>query len=169
MPNGIGGGEDFRRACQADLDNVDKSRLHEEDARALAAMRDGLVVNALEDRRARPAIDARAELCRPRPRRDEADPSRWSSRCMPVSTQIGDHIAFEGGSMVRTTALQWLQEIDDPGKRKQLFLAFSPLWDAVNGQDDAASPYRRMIALAAAAGAAQRQLRVRRCRRLLGT
>jgi hypothetical protein len=132
----------------SDLENVDKSRLRDEDARALAAMRDGLVANALETSQSAPGVDA-APGCADRNRAETSDPAPLELALYACFDEIGDHIAFEGSHVVRTTALQSLQEIDDPGKRKQLFFAFAPLWDAVNGRNDAASPYRRMIGLAA--------------------
>ncbi len=131
-----------------DLKNVDKSWLRDEDARALAAMRDGLVVNALEASQSAPGVGA-APSCADRNHAETSDPAPLELALYACFDEIGDHIAFEGSTVVRTTALQWLQEIDDAEKRKRLFFAFTPLWDAVNGQNDAASPYRRMIALAA--------------------
>jgi Peptidase family M3 len=134
-----------------DLESVDKSRLRDEDARALTAMRDGLVVNALEASQSAPGADA-APGCADRNRAETSDPAPLELALYACFDEIGDHIVFDRTTVVRTTALQWLQEIDDPGKRKQLFFAFTPLWEAVNGQNDAASPYRRMIALAAEQG-----------------
>ena len=52
--------------------------------------------------------------------------------------------------MVRTTALDRLQELADAERRKRLFLALSPLWTAVNERNTADSPYRRMMALSGA-------------------
>ena len=46
---------------------------------------------------------------------------------------IGSRIDFEGRTMVRTTALQQLQQLEDGARRKRLFLALTPLWTAVNG------------------------------------
>jgi oligoendopeptidase F len=42
-----------------------------------------------------------------------------------------------------------LAVIPEAERRKQLFLAFMPLWQAINGNDDENSPYRRMIAMTA--------------------
>ena len=130
----------------SDLKNIDQSRLGDEDSRALAAMRDGLVVNALEAAQSAPGVDA-APRCADR-NHETSDPATLELALYDCFDEIGDHIAFEGGFLVRTTALQSLQEIDDPNERKRLFFAFTPLWDAVNGQNEATSPYRRMIALA---------------------
>jgi hypothetical protein len=140
-----------RRKLQArlssDLESLDASRLGEQDARALAAMRDGLVANALEAVQSAPGVDA-APKCADRNQPETTDPAPLELALYACFDEIGDHIAFQGGFLVRTTALQSLQEIDDANERKRLFFALAPLWDAVNGQNDAASPYRRMIRLA---------------------
>jgi hypothetical protein len=59
-------------------------------------------------------------------------------------------LQFEGGTVDRGTALQLLHDIEEPARRKALFDAFRPMWSALNGENDAASPYRRMIRMAAA-------------------
>jgi hypothetical protein len=56
-------------------------------------------------------------------------------------------IQFEGRTLDRLTALGDLARIPAPGRRKTLFMAMEPLWRAVNGDGDTASPYRRLIAL----------------------
>jgi oligoendopeptidase F len=43
-----------------------------------------------------------------------------------------------------------LEQIKEPERRKKLFLAFNPLWEALNGKDEPNSPYRRMIRMATA-------------------
>jgi len=61
--------------------------------------------------------------------------------------ELGNQIEFEGANLTRLSALDLLSRIDDPSRRKALFAAFTPLWQAVNGNDEPDSPYRRMIAL----------------------
>jgi hypothetical protein len=131
-----------------DLQNVDKSALRAEDAHALAAMREGLVANSLDASQSAPQTEA-APHCADRNRAETTDPTPLELALYACFDEIGDHIVFDGRTAVRTTALQWLEEIDDAGKRKQLLYAFTPLWTAVNGPNDATSPYRRMIALVA--------------------
>jgi hypothetical protein len=63
--------------------------------------------------------------------------------------EIGNRLAFEGRTITRGAALQRLQEIEEPERRKTLFMAMAPLWQAVNGDGSRESPYRRMIAKAA--------------------
>jgi hypothetical protein len=69
--------------------------------------------------------------------------------------EIGNHIQFEGHEMTRVAALQLLQSLEPELKRKQLFLALQPLWQAIDGDDEPTSPYRRRIAAAAVEAAAQ--------------
>ena len=64
--------------------------------------------------------------------------------------ELGNAIEFEGSRHTRVAALGMLAEIDDPERRRRLFQAFVPLWQAVNSDNSRQSPYRRMIALAAA-------------------
>ena len=54
--------------------------------------------------------------------------------------EIGSRIDFEGRAIVRTTALQTLQQLAQSERRRRLFMALSPLWIAVNGADTADSP-----------------------------
>jgi hypothetical protein len=64
--------------------------------------------------------------------------------------EVGNHIRFENREVTRSGALQMLQEIQDPERRKALFMAMEPLWRSVNGNGTPArSPYRRLISLVA--------------------
>jgi hypothetical protein len=62
----------------------------------------------------------------------------------------GNQLRFEGGTIDRGTALQLLHVVDDPARRKAIFDAFLPLWTALNGRNEAGSPYRLLVGLAAA-------------------
>ena len=64
--------------------------------------------------------------------------------------EIGGDMSFENGKINRQTALDLLHELDEPERRKALFTALAPLWKAINGNNEPDSPYRRMIAMAAA-------------------
>jgi hypothetical protein len=65
-------------------------------------------------------------------------------------SEFGNRLQYDGGTIDRGTALQLLHVVDDPAHRKAIFDAFLPLWAALNGRNEPDSPYRRMIALAAA-------------------
>ncbi len=132
---------------QKTLGEIDESSLSKEDAHALRAMREGLVSNALDlsdSESAKPPVH-----CDDGTRVGGTDPTPLQLALYACFEEIGNRISVEGKPVVRTTALQWLQEFDDAERRKHLFFAFAPLWGAVNAENQADSPYRRMIALTA--------------------
>ncbi|MEX2149638.1 MAG: hypothetical protein WD793_05460 [Steroidobacteraceae bacterium] len=67
--------------------------------------------------------------------------------------EIGNNLQFEGGTVDRGSALGLLYDLEEPARRKALFDAFLPLWSALNGNNEPASPYRRLIKAAAAEAA----------------
>ena len=130
------------------LARIDATALGAEDADALRAMRKGLRVNALDASDSTPGHCAdRSDAARSA---GDSDPTALQVDLYACFEEIGNHIPFEGRTLVRTTALDLLQVLDDPGRRRRLFLALEPLWSAVNAQDDPDSPYRRMMVVAAA-------------------
>jgi hypothetical protein len=58
-------------------------------------------------------------------------------------------LEFEGGKVTRVGAFDLLTRMDEPERRKKLFLQFTPLWKSINGKNERDSPYRRVIAMAA--------------------
>ncbi len=64
--------------------------------------------------------------------------------------ELGNTLEFEGKRMTRVSAFDLLTQMIEPQRRKALFMAFVPLWKAVNGNDEPESPYRRLIAQSAA-------------------
>jgi hypothetical protein len=129
------------------LAKLDAAALPREPARILQAIHKGLRDNAPEA-----------------PVPDPAHPVTCADAAEPASAavtlqialyacfeEIGNHIDFEGRTMVRTTALQQLQQLPGSEQRKKLFLALSPLWLAINDANTADSPYRRMLAMNGAA------------------
>jgi hypothetical protein len=79
----------------------------------------------------------------------------------------GNQMRYEGGTIDRGTALQLLHVIEEPARRRAVFDAFAPLWASLNGRNEVDSPYRRMIALAAA-DAAQRGSEIDAAARAIG-
>jgi hypothetical protein len=114
------------------------------DSRAIAAMR-----KQMKAFTGGGALFSPAAKCRDAARRDIAY-SDLKSALVACFVEIGNSLSFEGGKINRVSALDLLHETSDPGRRKAAFLAFIPLWQAINGNNEADSPYRRMIAGAAA-------------------
>jgi hypothetical protein len=141
---GHGGWSSRLHAVSGKLDialaGLGASALSPENSLVLKAIRKGLIDNAPD------TPDTAHPLARCA---DGAQPTRDADRLQAAMyacfEEIGNHIDFDGKSIVRTTALQTLQQEADAARRKRLFLSFSPLWSAINGEDTADSPYRRMM------------------------
>ena len=63
--------------------------------------------------------------------------------------ELGNSLHFENGSVTRVAAFDLLTSMPEPQRRESLFMAFVPLWRALEGDGSARSPYRRMIRMAA--------------------
>jgi len=98
------------------------------------------------------ALFSPAAKCHDAARKDIAY-SNLKSALVACFVEIGNSLTFEGGKINRVSALDLLHETSDPGRRKAVFLAFVPLWQAINGNNEPDSPYRRMIAGAVAEAA----------------
>ncbi|MGH7497666.1 MAG: hypothetical protein ACREL3_02315, partial [Gemmatimonadales bacterium] len=57
------------------------------------------------------------------------------------------HVVVGDDTLDRLTVLGRIGRTDDPVERRRLFLALEPVWRSVNGDNDAGSPYRQLIAL----------------------
>jgi hypothetical protein len=128
----------------AALDAPGAPRLNSEDARAVLAIRKGIVDNA-------PDVPV-ADAGHPAPHCADSAQHTSDAAVLQIALyacfeEIGNRIDFDGRPIVRTTALEYLQQLGEAAQRKRLFLALSPLWIAVNGADTSDSPYRRMMVL----------------------
>jgi hypothetical protein len=65
---------------------------------------------------------------------------------------LSNSLDFEGEKVTRVGAFDLLTRMGEPERRKKLFLAFVPLWQAINGKSEPDSPYRRVVAMAAKRG-----------------
>lgn len=129
--------EALERASAADLPPADRA--------AVAAMRRTLGEFTGDETTA----GARAFTCADAQRRD-LDYSSLRAALVGCYLELGNRMAHAGGTIDRGTALQLLHVTDDATARRAIFDAFVPLWTALNGRNESDSPYRRMIALAAA-------------------
>lgn len=143
---------DARQATlRADLEGADRdARLDAADRSALAAMRKTLADLAADTS----TSGARNYACADAQRRD-LDGAALRAALVSCFIEFGNRMSYAGRTIDRGTALQRLHVEEDPRQRRALFDAFQPLWQALNGSNAADSPYRRMIALAAADARAQ--------------
>ncbi len=134
-----------RRVLDTDFVGLQDLALQADDVPAVAAMKASLAALETEDE----APGAHEPSCA-----DARDRKRGygalRAALVACYVQYGNHLEFEGGTIDRGTALQLLHVVDEPQRRKALFDSFLPLWQALYGDGGAQSPYRRMIAMAAA-------------------
>jgi hypothetical protein len=135
-----------KRALEVQLERLASVRLNPDDAAVLASLRGGLAdfggssTSAAEGR------------CADASRADEPN-SVLRAALLACFREVGNHVQFDGHEMTRVAVLQALQSLEPEARRKQLFLALRPLWQAIDADDGPSSPYRRRIAAAAEAGA----------------
>ena len=130
-----------------ELERFHASGLSGRDTRAIAAMRKQMKAFIGGG-----ALSAPAAKCQDAARTDIAYQD-LKSALVTCFVEIGNSLSFDGGKINRVSVLDLLHETSDPGRRKAVFLALVPLWQAINGNDEPDSPYRRMIAGAAAEAA----------------
>jgi len=133
-------------ALSAALAGLDEATLTPEDHAALSAIRRTLADHA--DPSAATANEPEAPACADAHRKDR-DYAALRAALVGCFREHGNSMAFEGRVIDRGTALQLLHEIDEPGRRRRLFDAFNPLWNALNAGNTPDSPWRRMIRMAA--------------------
>ena len=135
--------QQHRAELGARLDAVDAASLNADQANALTAMR-----RTFGDYAEETAPGAAAPTCA-----DASNPdagfAALTGALAACFRELGNQMPFEGGTISRGTALQLLHDIDEPERRKAVFDAFRPLWQALNGNNEPDSPYRRVIRLAA--------------------
>jgi hypothetical protein len=136
-----------RAQLAKELESLPASGVSDEDTRAIAAMR-----KQMKAFTGGGALFSPAAKCQDAARKDLAYPA-LKSALVACFVEIGNSLSFEGGKINRVSALDLLHETSDPARRKAVFFAFVPLWKAINGNNEPDSPYRRMIAGAAAAAA----------------
>jgi hypothetical protein len=134
-----------RQRLTQSLARMPASGLTEPEARVVGVLRTKLEAYASDSS----DDDAPALRCAAAQRKDLTRDA-LSAALESCFTEIANGIEFENERLDRVSALGWLSTIDEPARRKALFLAFQPLWTAINGRNESDSPYRRLIALSAA-------------------
>ena len=133
-----------RRQLDEALSHIGTGTLDATDRDALASIRRSLAEHEADDT----TTGVQSRTCADAQRRD-LDYSSLRAALVSCYVEHGNHLRYDGGTIDRGTALQLLHVVDDRARRQSLFEAFGPLWTALNGRNEADSPYRRMIAMAA--------------------
>ena len=126
------------------LSKIPAAGLAATDARAVRLMRTNL-----ESLPENPGSSQPGGRCKDAPRID-LDYAALRSALYSCFDQVGANLEFEGARIDRLSALDMLGQIEPPERRKTLFVALSPLWEAINGKNQPDSPYRRLIRMTAA-------------------
>ena len=148
---------DLRALVAARLTAVDSAALATEDRRAFTAMRGALTrdLSPLPD--STPTLAPRVPDCGYDPAavaggRRGLDALR--NRLYACYAWAQSHVVAGRDTLDRLSVLGALSRTDEAGRRRQLFMALEPVWRSVNGDNDPASPYRRLIAIEARARSA---------------
>jgi hypothetical protein len=142
----------LRTALAARLDRIDSAALQGEDRRALAQMRRTLQSNL--DSLRPPYADSSVGMLRPPSCNYDAQAISSSRGVDSLRARIyacygwaQSHVLVDvGDTLDRLTILGALGRTDAPDVRRRLFLSLEPVWRSMNGANDAASPYRVLIA-----------------------
>jgi hypothetical protein len=126
------------RALNAALAAVSEEGLSTQGRRALAGMHAGIDFRTSSS--LAPAGNC-ADAVRP-----NATGRELRTALYACFSNVGDAIQFEGHRYTRGDALELLERLAEPERRRALFMAIEPLWRAVNGENTPDSPYRRLIA-----------------------
>ena len=136
--------QEKRRRLVAGLKSLPSKELSKEDKRAVMIMR-----SSLHDLPENSSAAAQAGVkCKDASRRHIAY-GRLREALYTCFDEVGNNLHFEGRAVRRLSVFDLLTQIQEPDRRKAAFLAFAPLWQAINGEDQRQSPYRRVIKMAA--------------------
>jgi hypothetical protein len=148
-----------RKQLAKELAGIKTPNLPPEDARAVKLMREALANANPSSGEKLACIDAkRSSLKLPQLR----------SALYACFREVGNKLVFEGKPISRTEAFGMMAHFGDPGRRKAVFLAMSPLYEAINGNNHVTSPYRRMIKLMAAENAKKHKSELESAARTIG-
>jgi len=138
-----------RKQLTEKLNKISSSGLSPLDTRALEVMNRHLRDDFPEQFKDENAL---SEHCQDTGRKDLSMAS-LESALYACFTELGNNLEFEGKRVTRVSAFGMLEEMSEEERRKKLFYAFEPIWNAVDGKHDAASPYRRLLPLVVSAAA----------------
>jgi hypothetical protein len=142
----------LRRAVVTRLAGIDSTGLQGKDRQALAMMRRALRRDL--DSLIPPHADSSPATTHPPscnydPRAIAASSGGVDSLRALIYACYGwaqSHVLIEADTLDRLTILGTLGRTDAPDRRRRLFLSLDSVWRSMNGDNDAASPYRVLIA-----------------------
>jgi hypothetical protein len=145
---------ELRRAVIERIAAVDSTTLSAEDRRALGTMRRALDrdLTPISGAGGPPQAAGRPPDCRYQAAevaRDSRGLDSLRARMYVCYAWAQNHVAVGSDTLDRLSLYGELAREADRGHRRRLFLALDPVWRSINGDNDAASPYRRLIALEA--------------------
>jgi len=142
--------DSLRPRLAARLGDIDSTSLNAGDARALGVMRRTLA----RDLGDAPAPDTTRVTTAPDCGYDPASVAGGAdslrARIYACYGWTQAHLVVNGDTVDRLTVLGGVGQTEDSDRRRQQFLALTPVWRSMNGDNGSGSPYRRLIALEAA-------------------
>jgi hypothetical protein len=118
------------------LAEIDEQNLSAQGRRSLQTMRSALALR-----------EAAGDVRCADTQRLEATGAELRAGLYACFDEVGGALSFEGRTLSRLDALGLLEEIEQPARRRAVFEAMAPLYVAINGDNGAQSPYRRMVSL----------------------
>lgn len=139
-----------RKQLVVALDSLSTKDLSPVDLHAASNMRESLNSTLPESpHSAASAISPEGHTCDKASQRD-LDAQSLRDALNSCFDEVGNSFLFEGKGVSRVSAFALLSQMDDSQRRKTLFFAFAPLWEAINGKNEPDSPYRRRMKFAVA-------------------
>ena len=129
---------------KAALPQLSERGLSDSDRRALLLMRQRVDDLAREGDHSLAPVGHCADATRP-----DADYNSLRTSLYACFDEYGNHLSYNGQTLTRLAGFDLLTTLDAAQKRKQVFLAYVPLWQAINGHNEPTSPYRRVMRMAA--------------------
>ena len=139
--------QEKRKEVAAGLTKQTPGRHSSADARAITLMRESVASLTVEEP-GKPGSLQPSGHCQDGQQKD-LELSQLQDALYACFDEIGNNLHFEGANLTRVDALGLLATLEEPARRKALFLDFQPLWQSINGQNESDSPYRRRVRMAA--------------------
>ena len=142
--------DSLRPRLAARLADIDSTSLNAGDARALGVMRRTLARDLGDAPAPHTTRVTTAPDCGYDPASVAGGADSLRARIYACYGWTQAHLVVNGDTVDRLTVLGGVGQTEDSDRRRQQFLALTPVWRSMNGDNGSGSPYRRLIALEAA-------------------